>query len=38
MVLIMIWKPRGLLSHRAPTVRLFKDRKAKLASMSEGHG
>ncbi len=38
MVLIMIWRPRGLLSHRAPTIKLFKDRRAKLASMSEGSG
>ena len=24
MVLIMIWRPRGLLAHREPTIRLFK--------------
>ncbi len=38
MVLIMIWRPRGLLSHRAPTIKLFKDRRTKVATMSEGHG
>lgn len=36
MVLVMIWRPRGLLSHRNPTVRLFKDRRAKSAQASEG--
>ena len=39
MVLIMIWKPRGLISRRVPTVFL-KERKAIDASMvaqGEGH-
>ncbi|CDK98162.1 high-affinity branched-chain amino acid ABC transporter (permease protein) [Magnetospirillum gryphiswaldense MSR-1 v2] len=28
MVLIMLWKPSGLLSHRAPTIRLGKEKAA----------
>jgi branched-chain amino acid transport system permease protein len=36
MVLIMIWRPRGLLSHRDPTVRLHKDRPSTSARPSEG--
>ena len=36
MVLIMIWRPRGLLAHRDPTVRLHKDRRAISARPSEG--
>jgi len=36
MVLVMIWRPRGLLSHRDPTVRLFKGTRAKSARPSEG--
>ncbi len=36
MVLVMIWRPRGLLSHRDPTVRLFKGRSSKTARPSEG--
>ena len=36
MVLVMVWRPRGLLSHRDPTVRLFKGRRTKSARPSEG--
>ena len=36
MVLIMIWRPRGLLSHRDPTVRLNKDKPVHSARPSEG--
>ncbi len=36
MVLIMIWRPRGLLSHRTPTVRLHHKRKAEASVASEG--
>jgi len=36
MVLIMIWRPRGLLSHRDPTVKLHKGRPAEVAAASEG--
>ena len=38
MVLIMIWKPRGLISTREPSVFL-KERKAIAADLvKEGHG
>jgi len=36
MVLIMIWRPRGLLSHRDPTVRLHKEKPVTSARPSEG--
>lgn len=36
MVLVMVWRPRGLLTHRDPTVRLFKGRRTKAARPSEG--
>ena len=36
MVLVMVWRPRGLLAHRDPTVRLFKGRRSKAARPSEG--
>jgi len=38
MVLVMTWRPRGLLSHRDPTVRLHKGRRGKSAVASEGAG
>ena len=38
MVLMMLWKPRGLISHREPTVFL-KERKSISSSLvQEGHG
>jgi branched-chain amino acid transport system permease protein len=38
MVLIMVWKPRGLISTRAPSMFL-KERKAIAGShVKEGHG
>jgi branched-chain amino acid transport system permease protein len=38
MVVIMVWKPRGLISSRTPTVFL-KEKKTVTADMiSEGHG
>jgi branched-chain amino acid transport system permease protein len=38
MVLIMVWKPRGLISHRDPTI-VLKERKAISGSLvKEGHG
>jgi branched-chain amino acid transport system permease protein len=38
MVLMMLWKPRGLISHREPTVFL-KERKSISGSLvQEGHG
>jgi branched-chain amino acid transport system permease protein len=38
MVLLMIWRPRGLIGHRAPTV--FLERKEAISSdlVKEGHG
>ena len=29
MVLIMVWRPRGLLAHREPTIRLHPKRSAR---------
>jgi len=38
MVLIMVWRPRGLISTRVPTIAL-KERKAIGAELvGEGHG
>ncbi|KZD10019.1 high-affinity branched-chain amino acid ABC transporter permease LivM [Oceanibaculum pacificum] len=36
MVLIMIWKPRGLLAHREPTLRLPPSRKPEAAPLAGG--
>jgi len=38
MVLLMIWRPRGLIGHRAPTV--FLERKPAISSdlVKERHG
>ena len=38
MVLIMIWKPRGLISTREPTAFLGKRRTISGAFVKEGHG
>src|SRR6201996_4251676 len=39
MVLLMIWRPRGLIGHRAPTVYLGKERTLISSSLvKEGHG
>ena len=38
MVLIMIWKPRGLISTRAPSVFLKERRAVSGAHVREGHG
>jgi branched-chain amino acid transport system permease protein len=38
MVLIMIWRPRGLIGHRAPTVYLTKARAISSDLVKEGHG
>ena len=38
MVLIMIWKPRGLIGHRAPTVFLEKNQAISSDLVKEGHG
>lgn len=38
MVLIMIWRPRGLIGHRAPTVYLTKVQTISSDLVKEGHG
>ncbi|MBV5270228.1 MAG: high-affinity branched-chain amino acid ABC transporter permease LivM [Afipia sp.] len=38
MVLLMIWRPRGLIGHRAPSVYLEKPTKISSAMVKEGHG
>ena len=38
MVLIMIWRPRGLVGHRAPTVFLTKAKAISSDLVKEGHG
>ena len=38
MVLLMIWRPRGLIGHRAPTVYLKKSQSISSDLVKEGHG
>lgn len=38
MVLIMIWRPRGIIGHRAPTVFLTKAKAISSDLVKEGHG
>jgi branched-chain amino acid transport system permease protein len=38
MVLLMIWRPRGLIGHRAPTVFLRKAQAISSDLVKEGHG
>ena len=38
MVLLMIWRPRGLIGHRAPTVFLQHNRAISSDLVKEGHG
>jgi branched-chain amino acid transport system permease protein len=38
MVLLMIWRPRGLIGHRAPTVYLAKKEAISSEFVKEGHG
>jgi branched-chain amino acid transport system permease protein len=38
MVLLMIWRPRGLIGHRAPTVFLHQRTMISAALVKEGHG
>jgi branched-chain amino acid transport system permease protein len=38
MVVIMIWRPRGLISNRQPTVFLGERRAISGAHVKEGHG
>jgi branched-chain amino acid transport system permease protein len=38
MVLVMIWRPRGIVGHRAPTVFLEKSKAISSDLVKEGHG
>ena len=38
MVLIMIWRPRCMIGHRAPTVYLTKAHAISSDLVKEGHG
>ena len=38
MVIIMVWKPRGLVSSRTPTVFLKEKKRVSADMISEGHG
>ena len=38
MVLLMIWRPRGLIGHRAPTVFLKHNQTISSDLVKEGHG
>ena len=38
MVLLMIWKPRGLISFRAPSIYLRERRLVRADVVREGHG
>ena len=38
MVLLMIWRPRGLIGHRAPTVFLHHNQAISSDLVKEGHG
>lgn len=38
MVLLMIWRPRGLIGHRAPSVFLEKSTQISSSMVKEGHG
>jgi branched-chain amino acid transport system permease protein len=38
MVLLMIWRPRGLIGHRAPTVFLQQSQAISSDFVKEGHG
>jgi branched-chain amino acid transport system permease protein len=38
MVLLMIWRPRGLIGHRAPTVFLGHAQTISSDLVKEGHG
>ena len=38
MVAMMIWKPRGLISEREPSIVLIKHKAISGALVKEGHG
>jgi branched-chain amino acid transport system permease protein len=38
MVLIMIWRPRGIIGHRSPTIYLQRAQIISSDLVKEGHG
>jgi branched-chain amino acid transport system permease protein len=38
MVLLMIWRPRGLIGHRSPSIFLEKRTAISSSMVKEGHG
>jgi len=38
MVLMMIWRPRGLIAARAPSISLNEAKVVSAAHVQEGHG
>jgi branched-chain amino acid transport system permease protein len=38
MVLVMIWKPRGLIAFRMPSIFLSERRRVRADLVQEGHG
>ena len=38
MVAMMVWRPRGLISHREPSIALKEKRSISAAFVGEGHG
>ena len=38
MVLMMIWKPRGIVSSRAPSIFLKERKSVSGSNVKEGHG
>jgi branched-chain amino acid transport system permease protein len=38
MVLVMIWKPRGLIGTRSPSIHLRERRAVRAGLVKEGHG
>jgi branched-chain amino acid transport system permease protein len=38
MVLVMIWKPRGLIAFRMPSIFLHERRRVRADLVQEGHG
>ncbi len=38
MVFIMVWRPRGLISTRTPSIALVKRKSIGAENVAEGHG
>jgi branched-chain amino acid transport system permease protein len=38
MVVVMIWKPRGLISYRQPSIFLRESKPVRADMVKEGHG